>query len=129
MSIRMLIAMMLLSGCAAPTKPVSEVHACKPGNECAVDGVLAVDAPWEVTLRVSDGCIALAMPESYQRPEPSLVNRSVRVSGFAMTQPEMLGAEYFYEVEGRRVNKNNCDFAIIVSEIADARGNVVWTKR
>ena len=126
MSIRLLIGVAFLVGCALPTHPVGNSRECSPGGECTVNGVLIVDGPWETTLKVSEGCIALALPETYHPPKRSLVNRSIRVSGFAMTQPEMFGSEYFYQVEGRRVNRNNCRFVIIVSAIADAHGNKLW---
>jgi hypothetical protein len=126
MSIRVLAIAAIIAGCTKSAHLSGDATDCATGENCIVAGLVASDSPWEAMLKVEAGCIALALPEDYRPSVGSLANRSVKVSGFAMSQPEMFGDEYFYEVEGRRVNRNNCRFVLIVESIYSADGNVLW---
>jgi hypothetical protein len=126
MSIRLLIIAIMLAGCSTQKYRQSAETDCELGSACSVSGRMEVDAPWESKLRTSVGCIALALPEAYYAQPRRLAGKAITVSGYAMSQPEMYGNEYFYEVDGRRVNMNQCRFAIVVDKIWNSRGETLW---
>ena len=120
----------LLAGCTTARPDGGDVRdvACEAGQVCTLEGRLSAGHPWEAQLEDSDGCIALAVPESFASVAPRFHGKRVRVVAKVFSQPVSTSEVemYYYKVRGMRVNVNVCRLAAVVFSISTAAGDE-WT--
>lgn len=109
--------------------PVDGGSPCNPSNVCVVEGTLAIESKWQISLDQTEDCYALALPENFYATYKRFDGTTVRVHGEAFSQPqgEAGRSSWGYVIEGMRINANLCTYAILVQEIRGDDDELLWS--
>ena len=107
---------------------IVESSSCDTETFCEMQGTIDVESRWQASLRDEDGCVALALPESFFDGNSSINDRDVIVRGRRYPQPDMQDGKssYYYEIDGIRVNTNLCREVALKVESIEYAGKTVW---
>lgn len=124
----LILALILGSLSCTSLSPMRGESLCDPKHLCVIDGTLAVESKWQISLDQAEDCYALALPETFYETYKRFDGAAVRVQGETFSQPpaEVGRHSWGYVVEGMRVNGNLCTYAILVKEIR-LKDEVLWS--